>query len=441
MQITELSERLRDGGVVGAGGAGFPSYAKLNEKADTIILNCAECEPLLRLHRQVLPMHAREILTALNDVAESVGAERIIVAVKSSYASTIAAVQAELPNFPRTELKFLREVYPAGDEILAIYKTTGRVVKAGQLPISVGVIVYNVETMLNAYYMIHEGKGVAEKYITVTGAVRNPITLRVPLGVTYRELIEMAGGATIPEYRIIAGGPMTGPIASDRDVVTKTSNAVIVLPPDHYVIRRKEINIGVQVKRAMSACCQCHYCTDLCPRHLIGHPIDPARLMRAVATDCSTDPTPFLNANFCSGCGLCEMFSCFQGLSPRSIILEVRKQMKANGVPAPEPVMSPVHPNREGRRVSIKRLLARLNLSQYVSKAPYQDVAVPVKQVKLLLTQGIGAPAVPAVKAGDTVKKGQTVATPSPDKLSVALHASVDGTVTEVTDRYILIQC
>lgn len=441
MQITELSEILRNGGVVGAGGAGFPSYAKLNEKADTIILNCAECEPLLRLHRQVLPRYAHEILTALNTVAETVGADRFIVAVKSSYQSAIEAVQSELPNFPRGEIKFLREVYPAGDELLTIWKTTGRQVQAGQLPISVGVIVYNVETMLNAYEAIQNGRGVSSKFITITGAVKNPITLRVPLGVTYRELIALAGGATIPEYRIIAGGPMTGPLAKDTDVVTKTSNAVIVLPPDHYVVMRKEININTQVKRAMSACCQCHYCTDLCPRHLIGHPIDPARLMRAVATDCSTDPTPFINANYCSGCGLCEMFSCFQGLSPRSIILETRKQMRAAGVQPPKPETVPVFPNREGRRVSIKRLLGRLNLNQYVSKAPMTEMDIPVKRVKLLLNQGIGAPAVPTVSVGDTVKVGQLIANAAPDKLSVSLHSSVDGTVSEVTDRYIMITC
>ena len=226
MNINELKSILKKSGVVGAGGAGFPSYGKLNENADTIILNCAECEPLLKLHRQVLQHYAREILTAMTAVCEAVGATQAIVAVKPSYKAAVEAVKACLPDFKLVRIGLLPEVYPAGDEVVTIYEVTGRVVQPGKLPISQGVIVYNVETMLNAYRAITAGAGVTHKYITVTGAVKNPVTLRVPLGVTFGEVLALAGGPTIQNYTLIGGGPMTGSIVQESGVVTKTSNAI-----------------------------------------------------------------------------------------------------------------------------------------------------------------------------------------------------------------------
>ena len=162
MKLDELKAILRECGVVGAGGAGFPSYAKLDARADTIILNCAECEPLLRLHRQLLEHHAREIMTALKTVADTVGAHQAILAIKSSYKKTISAVKAELPDFENMSIGLLPEVYPAGDEVVAVYEMTGRVVPAGKLPIDVGVTVLNVETMFNTFFPT--GKPVVDKY-------------------------------------------------------------------------------------------------------------------------------------------------------------------------------------------------------------------------------------------------------------------------------------
>lgn len=439
MNITELSEKLRNGGVVGAGGAGFPSYAKLNENADTIILNCAECEPLLRLHRQLLASHPEEILSALDAVAEAVGATSTVIAVKPSYKQAVAAVEAVLPAHPRARIGLLPEAYPSGDEVVTIYETTGRVVGAGKLPISVGVIVYNVETMFNAYNAITGGAGVFEKYITVTGEVKRPVTLKVPLGITYAEVIRAAGGATVKDYALVGGGPMTGPVVSESDVVTKTSNAIIVLPASHTVIRKKTENPSVSVNRARAACCQCHYCTDLCPRHLLGSPIDPARLMRAFASGNTSDAEPFMNASFCCGCNLCTMFSCFQGLSPSLLIGKVRGELRKNGVQAPQAVMSEVSEQRGGRLIPVERLVERLGLSKYNIDAPYEESSLEVNKVRIMLSQHIGAPAVPTVKVGDTVSRGDTVAQPAEGKLSVALHASIDGRVTEVTDRYITV--
>lgn len=439
MTINELKLTLKNSGVVGAGGAGFPSYAKLSDKADTILLNCAECEPLLKLHRQVMQVYANEILTALDTVRETVGAQRAIVAIKPSYKKAVDAVKALLGNFKNIEIGLLPEVYPAGDEVVTIYETTGRVVPAGKIPIEVGVTVFNVETILNAYYAITKGAGVTHKYITVTGAVKNPITLRVPLGITVKEVIDLAGGPTIKEYALINGGPMTGNIAAESDVITKTSNAILVLPPDQYVIKKRTSNPSISLKRAMSACCQCRMCTDLCPRNLLGHPIEPHRFMRNISSGTTNDVKPYLGTFFCCSCGLCEMYSCFQELNPRTLIGIVKGSLRKGGIPIPEVTEAPVKKERNGRYILKSRLTAKLGLSEYNRSAPLDETEYKPKSVKILLSQHIGKPAKAIVKMGDTVKVGDTIATADENALGVAIHSSINGMVTEVTDKYIVV--
>lgn len=439
MTINELKLTLKNSGVVGAGGAGFPSYAKLSDKADTILLNCAECEPLLKLHRQVMQVYANEILTALDTVRETVGAQRAIVAIKPSYKKAVDAVKALLGNFKNIEIGLLPEVYPAGDEVVTIYETTGRVVPPGKIPIEVGVTVFNVETILNAYYAITKGAGVTHKYITVTGAVKNPITLRVPLGITVKEVIDLAGGPTIKEYALINGGPMTGSIVTESDVITKTSNAILVLPPDQYVIKKRTSNPSISLKRAMSACCQCRMCTDLCPRNLLGHPIEPHRFMRNISSGTTNDVKPYLGTFFCCSCGLCEMYSCFQELNPRTLIGIVKGSLRKGGIPIPEVTEAPVKKERNGRYILKSRLTAKLGLSEYNRSAPLDETEYKPKSVKILLSQHIGKPAEAIVKMGDTVKVGDTIATADENALGVAIHSSINGMVTEVTDKYIVV--
>lgn len=439
MNINELKLTLKNSGVVGAGGAGFPSYAKLSDKADTILLNCAECEPLLKLHRQVMQVYAKEILTALDTVRETVGATRAIVAIKPSYKKAVDAVKALLGDFKNIEIGLLPEVYPAGDEVITIYETTGRVVPAGKIPIEVGVTVFNVETILNAYYAITKGAGVTHKYITVTGAVKNPITLRVPLGITVKEVIDLAGGPTIKEYALINGGPMTGNIVTESDVITKTSNAILVLPPDQYIIKKRTSNPSISLKRAMSACCQCRMCTDLCPRNLLGHPIEPHKFMRNVSSGTTNDIEPYLGTFFCCSCGLCEMYSCFQGLNPRTLIGVVKGSLRKGGIPLPEVKEAPVKEERQGRYILKSRLTARLGLTEYNHSAPLDETEYKPKSVKILLSQHIGKPAEAVVKPGDTVKVGDMIASTDENALGVAIHSSINGIVTEVNDKYIVV--
>ena len=441
MNINELGRIMRENGIVGAGGAGFPSYAKLNEKADTIILNCAECEPLLKLHRQVLEKYAFEIMTALTAVKEATQAERVIIAVKPAYKGAVDAVNANLGSFKDITIGYLPEVYPAGDEVITIYETTGRVVAPGAIPISVGCIVYNVETMLNLYFAMTADKPVTSKYITIAGEVKKPVTLKVTLGMTVNELVELAGGVTVNDPVYISGGPMTGRICNGYDVITKTSNAILVMPKDHYIVLKRSQSTKVNVKRAMASCCQCQMCTDLCPRHLLGHPITPHMFMRSVSSGTAQDIKPLLDTMFCSACGLCEMYSCGQGLSPRTLIGEYKGALRKNGVPVPkDAVLKPVAPYRNERRVPMERLTARIGLTRYDMPAPMVDEEVKADTVKIQLTQHIGAPAKAFVAVGDKVVVGQPIGGTDDDKLGVKIHATISGTVTDVNDRFVTIK-
>ncbi len=440
IEIAELVRVVKDSGICGAGGAGFPTYGKIDARAKTIILNCAECEPLLRLHRQVLEKYPYEILSTLYQMALSIGCNEVIIGVKEAYQHTVEAVRAHLASFPIISVGLLPEVYPAGDEVVLIHELTGKVVPPGSIPIQVGVAVFNVETVFNIYQALNFKKPVTHKFITITGEVAHPVTRYVPLGMSVAELVALAGGVTVEDPVYLMGGPMTGNLCGAYDLITKTSNAIIVLPQDHPVVQKKRQNTQISMKRAMASCCQCEMCTDLCPRNLLGHPIQPHLFMRAATSGVTQDVGPFLNTFFCSSCGLCEMYSCNQGLSPRSLIAEYKASLRANGVKPPKAEAGPVKSSRPLRRVPIARLRARLGLEKYNVKAPLDESVVIADKVREKLSQHIGAPAVAIVKVGDTVKEGQLIAAAAENALSLPVHASVDGVVAAVTDFDITIQ-
>ena len=439
MEIKDLQKIMQDNGVVGAGGAGFPSYAKLTDKADTILLNCAECEPLLKLHRQLLEKHAYEIMKTFHTVMETVGASQAIIGIKKSYVQTIKALQQHIEEFPGLKLHLLDEVYPMGDEVVLIYEATGRVCRPGGLPIEQGVIVFNVETIYNVYQALESQKPVTEKYVSVVAEVEHPVTVKVPLGCTLDEVVAQAGNVTTKDPVYFVGGPMMGRIGSGSDPVTKTTNAVLVLPRDHQIVMKKQRTSAIDLKRAASICCQCNTCTDLCPRHNLGHPIDPARFMRAASAGDFRDVNPYIDSAFCSSCGVCEMYACPQSLAPRTLLADMKGGLRKAGIRPPQGVQPvPVQPSREYRKVPEERLMARLGLTKYDKDAPMDENVVPVSKVKILLSQHIGAPAQAIVKTGDMVTKGQMIAQHA-DGLSVSIHASISGKVTEVTDRHIII--
>ncbi len=440
MQIQSMADIIRDCGIVGCGGAGFPAYAKLDGRTDTIILNCAECEPLLKLHRQVLEKYAYEIMSALVLISEAVKADNIIIAIKKSYEGAVEKIQSYLDTFKNIRISFLPEIYPAGDEIVAIYESTRRVVPSGQLPISIGVAVFNVETVYNIYRAINEGAGVTHKYVTIAGEVSKPSTLKLPIGATVKDAVSLCGEITCENPTFIIGGPMTGKIGKAYDVITKTTNAILVMPKEHYIINKRQSNVKIDMKRAMASCCQCQMCTDMCPRYLLGYPIEPHLFMRNATSGIVTNANTYLNTAFCSSCGLCEMFSCTQGLAPKSLMAVCKEVLRKNGAKPPQnPKQGEVKKERAYRKVPMKRLITRLGLKKYDINAPLDERDLTFGEYKVMLAQGIGANASAVVKKGDKVTMGQLIAKHG-EALGVSLHSPCNGTVKEATDTFILIK-
>jgi len=439
MEINNLKETLQLAGVTGAGGAGFPSYAKLNTNADTVILNCAECEPLLKLHRQLLEVNAHEIISTLSMICAVIGAKEFAVGIKKSYSAALNAIKSEIGDYKNGRIHIIDEIYPSGDEVVLTYNVTDRIVPPGGIPIDVGVVVYNVETVLNIYNAVKLNKNVTHKYVTVAGEVKNPQTLYVPLGTSFSSLIELCGGKTITDTALIQGGPMTGRNALESDTVTKTTNAILVMPKEHYLISKRNQKITISVKRAMSACCQCKTCTEMCPRNLLNHPINPADFMKSI-TSLNADTSTLLNTHYCSQCGICEMYACPQSLSPATLIGIYKSELRKNGIkPQKLPAPSEVREERRYRQVPMQRLIQRLDVLKYDVPAPISDKEIRPTKVKISLSQSIGAASVPKVKIGDKVSVGDMIAAPKNDALSIALHSSIDGTITDITEKYIVI--
>ncbi|MBQ7584102.1 MAG: SLBB domain-containing protein [Lachnospiraceae bacterium] len=436
MKLAELQKTARDCGIVGAGGAGFPAYAKMTDKADTVILNCVECEPLLKLHRQLLAAHARETVSMLDEVRQAFGAKEAVIGIKSEYAETIKTLENVLKDYPRVRMEQVRPAYPMGDEVVLIYEATGRVVRPGGLPIEQNVVVYNAETMYNLYRAVHQGLPVTSKVISVVGEIDTPSTIRVPIGTTVKDAVSMVGNITTEDPAYLMGGPMMGRLGDEDTLITKTTNAVIILDRSHELIMKMDKKLDVERRRASSACCQCRTCTDLCSRHALGHPIEPHRIMRAVANQDISDLSVFVNSAFCSGCGICEKYACPQGLSPKSIIQEFKAGLRTAGVAAGKPEPAPVGEDREYKKVPVHRLTSKLGLTGYDVPAPFDDDIREAARVRIPLSQHIGAPAKAVVKKGDMTAVGQMIAEPA-EGLSTGIHASIDGRVSDVTDKYI----
>ncbi len=435
--LTALVQRA---GVVGAGGAGFPTHVKLNAKADTVIINGAECEPLLRVDQQLMDLRAERLLAALELMVDHVGAEKGVVALKEHYHAAVQSLSRELPKHPRLGIHPLGAFYPAGDEQVIVYEVTGRIVPEGGIPLNVGVVVANVETALNVLDAA-EGKPVVEKYVTLTGAVRTPKTVKVPLGITVAQALALAGGPAVPDYRVINGGPMMGKIVPVDSAVTKTTKGLIVAPAGHPLLASLERPVADSTRRAATACMQCSLCSEVCPRGMLGHRIQPHKLMRAAAYGSLCDPeqTP-MNAYLCVGCRLCE-YACVMGLQPWKLNNNMKNILAGQGIRnglhnQPERAA----PYREYKRYPVHKLIHQLGLSAYDVPAPLDEAVPAYDRVTLPLRQGAGVPAQPVVSVGGRVEKGQLIAEIPEGKLGACLHASIAGTVAAVDGGSIVIQ-
>lgn len=430
--------KVWEGGVVGAGGAGFPTHLKLKARVEIVVANGAECEPLLQVDRQLLAAEAGVILQALKAVKEAVGAVRAYVALKAKYLEAAETIKRLLPSYPGLELKFVPDVYPVGDEQVLVFETTGRLVPEGGIPPQVGVLVLNIETLFNIYNAL-TGWPVVDKYVTVTGAVARPLTLKVPIGTPVAELLALVN-PTAQDFIVLDGGPMMGkPILPTQAVVTKTTKGLIVLPSQHPLARRKQLSARVALKRALAACCQCRECTEFCPRYLLGQAIEPHKTLRSVTYGVSSDSSSILSAFLCSECGLCDLFACTLELSPRQVNIALKAELKRQGYrPQPKNRFLKVRPWRKHRQVPASRLLARLGLLPYERPAPLSLELYQPRQVILPLQQGAGRPVQPLVRPGDKVARGEVIGRLAENEMGANLHASIAGTVVHVGDTIVI---
>lgn len=439
LHVMTLVEQVRDAGVVGAGGAGFPTHVKLQGRAELVVANGAECEPLLHKDSGLLEHEAGRVVKGLRLAMQAVGAVKGYVALKRKNTAAVDAVRAALGG-AEVGVHLLDDYYPAGDEFVLVHEVTGRLIPAGGIPLQVGCLVQNVETLVNIAKAA-SGAPVIEKTMTIAGAVREPATMVVPLGTPLRDCLEAAGGATVSDPVLLVGGVMMGEVTTSLETpVTKTTAGVVVLAANHPVAQRRTQTARSMRAIGRSACDQCRYCTEYCPRYLLGYGVEPHLVMRglgfSVAGEAAWNPW----AGLCCACGLCTLYACPEGLFPKEACDEARLDLKKRGW-KPEGVAPPApHPMREGRRVPIQGLLRRLHLRDFDRPAPLRRDTLRPTRVVLRTKQHAGAAAVPSVTAGMEVAPGALVAEPPAGALGARLHASIGGTVVSVTSESVVIQ-
>lgn len=442
-----ILDQIQSAGIVGCGGAGFPTHKKLMGNIDTLIVNGAECEPLLRTDRYLMQNKAPELITALQALQKELDISRCVIALKDHYHREAAALRLAIEQADaNVSLHLLESFYPAGDEQTIVFEVTGRVVPPGGIPMAVGAVVNNVAT-IHAISQAMQGIPFTQKYLTVTGEVRRPTILCVPVGTSFRECLELAGGTALNQYTIVSGGPMMGKVMTmeqaDRAVVTKTTSGILVLPPDGYHALTGQVDLPRMLRRASSACIQCTFCTQLCPRHMLGHPLQPHRIMRKMAM-CS-DPTVLLqdpdiqNAQLCCECGICESYACPMGMFPRKINGMLKRELAAAKIrcTVPEQTWHP-DPSREIRKAPSEKVAARTGVRKYYNYEINELITACPQQVELPLNMHIGASALPLVRPGDRVQAGQLIAQPPEGALGARIHASISGVVEQVDERIII---
>jgi Na+-translocating ferredoxin:NAD+ oxidoreductase RnfC subunit len=441
---SKTAEYIKAAGVVGAGGAGFPTHVKAEAQAEDVIANGAECEPLLQKDREVMKAFPEEVLKGLSIMAEATGAKRATMALKKKHADLVEDFTRRLKDDPQTVLLTLGDFYPAGDEYSLVYDATGRLIPPGGIPLQVGTVVNNVESLLNIHHA-SEGRPVTETYLTVAGAVKRPCTLKLPIGATFAQAIECAGGATVPDIAILNGGAMMGKVTEDlQSVVDKTSGGLIVLPKDHSTIVNKTKPREQYSRIGRSACDQCSFCTQFCPRYLLGYNIEPHRVMRSLSF--AKDKSNILSewALLCCECSLCSLYACPENLDPKNVCVSGKGDLRDAGITWPNAKLNTgkppeVHSLREYRKVPIDRLTKRLGLADYKADAPLIDAGIDFPKVRIPLKQHVGAPAQAKVQVGDRVKKGDVLGEPEAGALGAVIHASIDGTVKSV-DTHVVIE-
>lgn len=429
----------REAGIVGQGGAGFPMHVKLAAAVDTVIANGCECEPLLATDAYIMERHGEALLAGLSAAMEATGAARGIIAIKRKHASLVGSLKSLTANTDFS-LLLLDNFYPAGDEQVLIHEATGRTVPPMSLPRAVGCLVSNVGTLVSLAEGL-KGSPVTTRTVTVTGEVARPAVFDVPIGTSVMECIEFCGGATARDWALVLGGPVMGTVLDDPEViasavVTKTLGGIILVPRGHYLHRKALQSVESMRRRAATACIQCRFCTDLCPRRLIGHPFETHRVMRAFGAGREMELPAGRQALMCCFCGICEHVACPMELSPCAINRAVRQELGARGLgfEGDTELELEILKWKDYRKVPMSRLAARIGITKYMDIHPEAVAGFEPAVVDIPLRQHIGKPATALCKNGAVVKKGDLIAEIPEGALGARVHATISGTVESVSD-------
>ena len=310
---------VRNSGVVGLGGAGFPMGAKFNIKpgaVDYLIINGAECEPYITVDHAAMLEYTQDIIDGVRATMKWLQIPKCYIGIESNKPDAIAKFKELLGGDANIQVHELRQVYPQGAERVIIYETTGRIVSYGMIPLNAGCIVANVTSMCKMAHYLKTGLPLVSKYVTVDGnIVVHPQNVLVPIGTPIADVIEFCGGLKEEPKKIILGGPMMGrAIPSDEYSVCKTNSAILCFNGD-FSQQRKE-----------TACINCGRCVAACPMNLM-----PARMSKAYK-DKDVEALNELNVLYCMDCGSCA-YVCparkqlnFEFKQAKALVMEASKK-------------------------------------------------------------------------------------------------------------------
>ena len=268
----------------------------------------------------------------------------------------------------------------------------------------------------------------------------NPVTVDVPIGATLGDCIALAGGATCAEPFGLTGGVMMGKLCTDfNEPVTRTTGGLIVLPREHMLYRRYAAEWKQISRIGASACDQCSFCTEFCPRYLLGHPIEPHKAMRSLCFN-EIGEANVIGTDFCCECNLCTMIACPEDLDPKNVCTQNKRRRADEGERWTDAPLVEARPrlHLDNRRVPIGRLIRKLGLSDFENVGPLLDPMPAPARVTIPLQMHIGAPCTPTVSVGQSVSEGDVIAEPPKDKLGVPIHASIPGKVTSINGAIVI---
>lgn len=436
-----ILEKIRMAGVVGSGGAGLPTHVKADACIETVLVNGASCEPLLMSDPYLMESSIDTVIRGLRAMMECTSATKAIICLKGKHHAAMESVKAAVAREGSGQITYyeLDDFYPAGDEQIMIKEVLDKTVPERGLPLQIGAVVSNVETLYNVALAL-DGTPVTHRYLTIEGEIAHPMVLKVPIGTRVSEVLAFAGGTTISDYKMVDGGPMMGRVISgDQHTVSKTTSGLLILPSNHNVVAQKTMSPQRTRQITNTICCQCTRCTDLCPRKLLGHSLNPHKLMRVLNKQ-ELNSEIAKEALLCSECGICEKFACPMMVSPREVNAQIKQVLMKEGVTWQASKRELVaNPFRKERRIPTSRLIQRLDLVRYDTHPGYGGSFEP-SSVHISLRQHIGAPANCLVSVGNKVQCGDLIGEIPDKSMGARVHASISGTVESIADGIVHIK-